>query len=244
MKLPSQLECLSMISQLEKLEEGKTIEGSASIEKDAFPKSGATWLLSQLKSTFNIKSPSFYPFPCSSKEMFSWVERNNQISEETLNSLVYEEKKIEEMKQELKEYCEDIPCPKQIELTTETPIDYDLLIGEETQKGEARAPKCFLWKWGKFSAFIAPQEMDVKQIGNFKKELKELSVTPDAFILMPYSSNPSTEIDEYFGGEIWHTFPPTEPLFWEETKFYLEAIRCQENFEKSLKENKTTLERI
>jgi hypothetical protein len=235
MKLPSQLDCISMLEQLEELEEKGTIERNNTSEDDVFPDSCSTWLLSQLKGAFNIKSPAFFPFPCSSKEMFSWVERNNQISEEVLRSLIYDEEKLKNIKSELTEYSEDIPNPKQIKLRTPTPIDTEFLeeIEELSSKKDIKPkeknsyPNCFIWQWGSFNAFIAPQEFDFLRVNEFKKELSDLGLHPDAFVLMPYSSNPMEQIDQCYGNELWHTFPPEEPLLWEETKVYLEALRCQ-----------------
>lgn len=238
MKLPSQLDSNSMLLQLEELEEkgsiGKDDQLGNDPSKDPFPSSCATWLLSQLKGPFDIKSPPFYPFPCASKEMFSWVERNNQISEEALRNLIYDEVKLQKIKTELKEYSESIPKPKQTKLNTKTPIDEELLGYCENKSELATVANCFIWQWGKFSAFIAPQEVDLSKISDFQEELTRLKINPDAFILIPYGSDPLEKLDEYYGSELWHTFPPTEPLLWEETKFYLEALRCQNEFAKNL----------
>jgi hypothetical protein len=240
MKLPSQIDSLSMLKQLEDLEQGESIENNSIVDQqnDAFPESGATWLLSQLKGAFDIKGPAFYPFPASSREMFSWVERNNQISEETLRSLVFDEIKLQRIKTELEEYSEDIPPPQQIKLCTATPVDHELLYNEQEKTdtgGNSRAPNCFIWKWGKFHAFIAPQEIDFNKVDEFQKELNNLKIMPDAFVLMPYSFDPLEKLEQDYGSELWHNYPPKEPLLWEETKIYLEALRCQKEFENSLR---------
>jgi hypothetical protein len=41
-------------------------------------------------------------------------------------------------------------------------------------------------------------------------------------------------LEQDYGSELWHSYPPKEPLLWEETKIYLEALRCQKEFEDSL----------
>jgi len=168
--------------------------------------------------------------------MFSWVERNNQMAEETLRNLIYDDKELHRIKTELKEYSEKIPHPTQIRLNTPTPVDSELAQEDIYQK--EGTPNCFIWKWGKFQAFVAPQEFDFNKIKDFSKELDTLKISPDAFILMPYSKDPLEQLDPCFGNELWHTFPPEEPLFWEETKVYLEALRWQEDFKAITKKNK------
>lgn len=237
MKLPSQLECLSMLQQLASMEKGENIDKSHSSGEDLFPDSQSTWLLNQLKGAFAIKTPAFFPFPCSSKEMFSWVERNNQISEETLQGLIYDESKLQRIKTELKEYAEDIPTPIQTKLTTPTPVDKEFATDLGYHGVQPSIANCYLWKWGEFNAFVAPQEFNLSEIKNFEDELKTLKISPDALVLMPYNSEPLENTDDYFGSELWHTFPPEEPLLWEETKVYLEALRCQSEFGKNISKN-------
>lgn len=231
MKLPSQIDATSVINQLDELEKSGEINSPNFLsldEVDCLPNSSSSWIVSQLKGAFDIKTPKLFPFPNSSKELFSWVERNNQIAEESLRGLLLEEGKIESIKESLSEYSEEIPSPKQITLQTPTPIDKDFLIESGDSEELNLPPSCFLWQWEKFCAFIAPQEFDFSQIENFYPELNKLNIQPDAFILMPYSENPLKDIDESLGNELWHNFPPQYPLFWEETKMYLEALRCLE----------------
>jgi hypothetical protein len=240
MKLPSQLEAETMLRQLEQLEingeilpENNIDCSQISNEESYLPNSCSTWLLSQLKSPFNIKTPDFFPFPCNSKEMFSWVERNNQLSEEKLRSLLFEEGRLEEIKTCLQEYAEDIPTPKESKLLTKTPVDPELIVDEDIKTYQA--PNCFLWQWGKFTVFVGPPEFDILKVDDFYGELETKGIRPDAFLLMPYDQTPLTGTDSSMGGELWHSFPPDYPLFWEETKVYLETLRCQYEFEKNLK---------
>ena len=118
-------------------------------------------------------------------------------------------------------------------------LDFLEVTGEaESEESQFNSLKAFVWQWENINVLVAPQEMDLEKIEVFYPELQSLKIQPDAFILMPYLKNPLEELTDCIGNELWHTFPPQSPLFWEETDALLEIIRTQAKKAKSPKSQK------
>jgi len=214
--LPSQMEVLEALDDLQKVYDGKSL--------DTFPSScKALGLLSILTEAGLTNRPNYFSggyAQQTGKEFFNYMERNNQVAEEELNQLVCTEDFYDTAVKELASYCQEIIVPEEREVKA-PPIleEFCRIAGEE-------CPKAFSWNWGPITLLICPVQSDIERSVGLVKEVEKEVGPVTAILSMHYKISPLKDNDISYGSEIWHTKQSKPmPLSWQERKMLLSMVK-------------------
>jgi hypothetical protein len=218
--LPSQTEAETTLDLLKDLSSEGIKQGEQFLERPSSEMLGALALLNEIGL---CKAPNYFCGEQTSKEFFSYIERNNQIAEEELRILVTKDGFLEEVENQIKTYCCPLMIPDELELKAKPSIDPIL------SDGEVDCPSAFCWSWGLINLLILPAQADPNKTIHLALELIESGRTPAACLVMPYRNSPLNDIDPYYGSELWYTLGTNPlPLSWQERKCLLNMVKDED----------------